>query len=101
MLYDQPRKLLNPATQRFLFATGIECSYPTVEWKGQRIRQDELQKCGDYDRWREAFALARELGVRLLRYGSPSCAMHPGPHSYNREWTDLVMPVLRALGRVP
>jgi hypothetical protein len=41
MLYDQPRKLLNPATQRFLFATGIECSYPTVEWKGQRIRQDE------------------------------------------------------------
>ena len=51
MLYDQPRKLLNPATQRFLFATGIECSYPTVEWKGQRIRQDELRKYGHYDRW--------------------------------------------------
>ena len=28
----------------FMFATGIENSYPTIEWKERRIRQDELAK---------------------------------------------------------
>src|SRR6188508_3237297 len=101
MLYDQPRKLLNPATQRFLFSTGIECSYPTIEWKGQRLRQDELEKCGHYERWREDFALVRDMGVRLLRYGPPYYSMHTGPDTYNWEWTDLVMPVMREMGIVP
>ena len=101
MLYDQPRKLLNPATQRFLFSTGIECSYPAIEWKGQRLRQDELEKCGHYERWRDDFALVREMGVRLLRYGPPYYSMHTGPDTYNWEWTDLAMPVMREMGIVP
>jgi beta-glucosidase len=99
--YSQPRKLLNPATQRFLFATGIECSYPTIEWDGKRVRQDELQKCGHYDRWREDFELARELGVRILRYGPPYFSMHLGPDKYDWSWTDQVLPVLRETGLVP
>ena len=28
--YHRTQVRSNPATQRFIFATGIECSYPTV-----------------------------------------------------------------------
>ena len=38
---------------QFMFATGIENSYPTVEWKGQVIRQDEMAKTRHYQCWRE------------------------------------------------
>jgi beta-glucosidase/6-phospho-beta-glucosidase/beta-galactosidase len=99
--YDQPLKVLNPGTQRFLFATGIECSYPTIEWKGQRVRQDELRKCGHYEKWREDFAAAREVGVRVLRYGPPYYTIHTGPGTYDWSWTDEVLPVLRETGVVP
>ena len=101
MRYQQPRKLLNPATQRFLFATGIECSYPTIEWKGQRIRQDELAKCGHYERWREDFAIARQVGVRVLRYGPPWFSIHTGPDQFDWSWLDEVMPVLQESGMIP
>ena len=46
-----------------MFATGIENSYPTIEWQGQTIRQDELAKTKHYDRWRDDFALLKELGI--------------------------------------
>ncbi|HZI28035.1 MAG TPA: family 1 glycosylhydrolase [Gemmatimonadaceae bacterium] len=98
MRYYQPRKLLNPSTQRFLFATGIECSYPTIEWKGGRVRQDELRKCGHYERWREDFDCAQELGVGLLRYGPPYYTMHTAPGKYDWDWTDEVLPTLQKTG---
>ena len=53
----------------FLFATGIECSAPTIAHG--RIRRDLLEECGHYARWREDFALVREMGLRFLRYGLP------------------------------
>src|SRR5262245_91087 len=99
--YGSPRKLLNPGTQRFLFATGIECSYPTIEWNGQRVRQDELQKCGHYERWRDDFEAARDIAVRVLRYGPPYYSMHKGPDSYDWSWTDEVLPTLQATGITP
>jgi beta-glucosidase/6-phospho-beta-glucosidase/beta-galactosidase len=99
--YYQPRKVLNPGTQRFLFATGIECSYPAIEWQGRRIRQDELAKCGHYERWREDFEATLELGIRLLRYGPPYFAMHTAPGRYDWSWTDEVLPDLRRKGITP
>jgi len=93
--HHQPRKVLNPGTQRFLFATGIECTYPTIEWEGRRVRQDELAKCGHYERWREDFEATLELGIRLLRYGPPYFAMHTAPGRYDWSWTDQVLPDLR------
>lgn len=52
----------------FMFATGIECSYPTIIGRdGQRQRIDELEKCFHYQRWREDLQLVRELGLRYLR----------------------------------
>ena len=52
----------------FMFATGIECSYPVI---AGGIRRDLLAECGHYDRWREDLALVRDLGLRYLRYGLP------------------------------
>ena len=64
---------------RFLFATGIENSYPTIEWKGRTIRQDEMAKTKHYERWRDDFRLLSELGIDCLRYGPPTSRFMPVP----------------------
>ena len=64
---------------QFMFATGIENSYPTIEWKGKTIRQDELAKTKHYERWRDDFRLLKELGIEYLRYGPPYFSTHTGP----------------------
>ena len=47
----------------FMFATGIENSYPTISApNGKSQRVDEMEKCGHYKRWREDFHLVNELG---------------------------------------
>ena len=57
--------MINPY---FMFATGIENSYPTILGPGGAAKRiDQLEKCGHYARWEEDFAIARELGVRALR----------------------------------
>jgi beta-glucosidase len=91
----------NPTTQRFMFATGIECSYPTIETPRGRTRVDELEKCGHYKHWLDDLRLTRELGLRYLRYGPPYYRMHLGPDRYDWSWTDQVMPELRRLRLVP
>lgn len=73
---------------RFMFATGIENSYPTIEWNGKTIRQDELEKTKHYDRWRDDFQLLKELGIEVLRYGPPYFSTHTGPGKYHWSFTD-------------
>ena len=46
-----------PFNPYFMFATGIENSNPTID--GGRIRVDQMEKCGHYERWREDFDLRR------------------------------------------
>ncbi len=70
----------------FLFATGIENSYPTIE-QG-RVRVDEMEKCGHYQRWRQDFDLVQELGILFLRYGPPIHRTWLGPGKYDWEFTD-------------
>ncbi|HET7770758.1 MAG TPA: family 1 glycosylhydrolase [Chloroflexota bacterium] len=101
MKFYKPRQRPNPATQRFMFATGIECSYPTVEWQGRRIRQDELEKCGHYARWREDLQLTVDLGIRYLRYGPPYHRIHLAQGRYDWEWLDEVMAELERLELEP
>jgi len=72
----------------FMFATGIENSYPTIEWQGKIIRQDEFDKTHHYERWRDDFRLVKELGIDYLRYGPPYFSTHTGPGSYNWDFTD-------------
>ncbi len=91
----------NPTTQRFIFATGIECSYPTIEWEGKTVRRDQLRECGHYDRWREDLQLTLDVGCRFLRYGVPYYSMHLGPGRYDWSFSDEVLPAMRAMGIVP
>lgn len=71
-----------------MFATGIENSYPTIEWQGKRIRQDELAKTKHYDRWRDDFRRLADLGIAYLRYGPPYFSVHSGPGRYDWAFTD-------------
>jgi beta-glucosidase len=101
MKYYLPQKRRNPTTQRFIFATGIECSYPTIETAAGRIRRDQLEECNHYARWREDLELTRDLGIRFLRYGVPYYQMHRSPNVYDWSFADEVMPAMRELGIVP
>jgi beta-glucosidase/6-phospho-beta-glucosidase/beta-galactosidase len=86
----------------FMFATGIECSYPTVVGRdGERRRIDELAKCFHYQRWREDLALVCELGIRYLRYGPPYHRLHLGPGLYDWSFSDDVFAEMRRLGIEP
>ncbi len=78
----------------FRFATGIECSNPTID--GGRVRRDLLAECGHYDRWREDLGLVRELGCRTLRYGLPIHRIVQGER-LDWEFADLVMAEMRRL----
>jgi beta-glucosidase/6-phospho-beta-glucosidase/beta-galactosidase len=83
----------------FLFATGIECSAPTIA--GGRIRRDLLQECGHYDRWQEDLALVKDLGLSYLRYGLPYHRIHVGPGQYDWSFADAVMHEIQRLGITP
>jgi beta-glucosidase/6-phospho-beta-glucosidase/beta-galactosidase len=86
-------------TSPFLFATGIECSYPTVE--GGRWRMDEMEITGHYRHWRTDLELVRELGLRHLRYGPPLHLISTSEGRYDWDWLDEVMSTMRRLGIVP
>lgn len=83
----------------FMFATGIECSYPTVPTPdGGRRRVDQMECCYHYKRWREDFELLKELGLKYLRYGPPYYKCHVGPGQYDWSFPDETLPVLRDMG---
>lgn len=79
----------------FMFATGIENSYPTLS-TGRRI--DQMEKCGHYERWAEDFALVREMGISALRYGPAYYRTHTGPGRFDWSTVDEPMRHLRELG---
>jgi beta-glucosidase/6-phospho-beta-glucosidase/beta-galactosidase len=104
----KPRKLSSPrrrtqererSNSGFLFATGIECSYPTTE--NGRWRRDELQATRHYERWSEDFELAREVGITHIRYGPPLHLVFTGPGKYDWSWIDDSMRELEELGPEP
>jgi beta-glucosidase/6-phospho-beta-glucosidase/beta-galactosidase len=69
----------------FVFATGIENSYPTIAG-GKRV--DQMEASRHYERWREDFALVEELGVYFLRYGPPLHRTWLGPGRYDWAFAD-------------
>ena len=85
--------------RNFMFATGIECSYPTIQ-QG-RVRRDLLAECGHYERWKEDLGLVKELGLRVLRYGLPYHRTHLGPGKYDWEFADQVMAEMQRLKITP
>lgn len=96
------RRLSAPAPSAapsFMFATGIECSYPTLEHG--RWRMDEMQACGHYRYWRTDLSLVRSLGLRYLRYGPPLHLIYRGPGRYDWSFLDEVAQEMQRLGIVP
>ncbi len=83
----------------FLFTTGIECSYPTIE--SGRWRRDQMAATRHYDRWREDFQRAREVGVSHLRYGPPLHLVFTGPGTFDWSWVDEPMKELCEIGPEP
>ena len=73
----------------FMFATGIENSYPTVRLhNGKSFRVDEMEKCGHYKYWEKDFKLVKDLGIHYLRYGPPYYKTHLGPGKYDWSFSD-------------
>jgi beta-glucosidase/6-phospho-beta-glucosidase/beta-galactosidase len=93
----RPREGQN-GRQTFLMTTGIECSYPTVQ--GGR-RRDQLEETHHYQRWREDFDLAVEVGANYVRYGIPYYRTHLGPGRYDWSFADEVLPELWERGLIP
>jgi beta-glucosidase/6-phospho-beta-glucosidase/beta-galactosidase len=83
----------------FMFATGIECSYPTID-HGQ-TRRDLLAECDHYNRFKEDLALVHDLGLKVLRYGLPYYRIHKGPGEYDWEFADAAMAEMQRLGITP
>jgi beta-glucosidase/6-phospho-beta-glucosidase/beta-galactosidase len=83
----------------FIFATGIECSYPTIE-QG-RWRRDEMDAMRHYALWQRDFELAREIGVSHLRYGPPLHLVYSAPGQFQWELIDEAMVDLEAHGPEP
>ncbi len=87
---------------KFIFATGIENSYPTIQSpRGSTIRMDETEKAGHYQRWKEDFSLVKEMGIEFLRYGPPYYTTHLGPGKYDWSFTDKTFAELKTLGITP
>lgn len=83
----------------FMFATGIENSYPTIQ--GGRVRMDEMDKCRHYDFWKKDFELVQELGIGYLRYGPPIHRTWLGPDRYDWSFADETYAELRRRDLTP
>ena len=91
-----------PIRNKFMFATGIENSYPTIQLPdGSTKRIDEMEKCFHYERWQEDFELVRELGISFLRYGPPYYKTHTGPGTYDWTFTDDTFHRMKELNIIP
>jgi beta-glucosidase/6-phospho-beta-glucosidase/beta-galactosidase len=89
--------LNNPGN--FMFATGIECSYPTIN--NGKTRRDQLLECKHYEMWKTDLQLVKELGLRVLRYGLPYYSIHKGAGRYDWSFADEVMEQIRKLKITP
>ncbi len=99
-VYQQLGKTMR--MNRFMFATGIENSYPNIVLPdGKTKRVDEMEKCGHYQHWEEDFRLVQEMGIEFLRYGPPYYRVHLGPGRYDWSFVDATFNRLHELGIEP
>jgi beta-glucosidase/6-phospho-beta-glucosidase/beta-galactosidase len=87
---------------KFMFATGIENSYPTILLPDGSIKRvDEMEKCCHYKNWEKDFELTKEQGIEFLRYGPPYYKTHTGPGTYDWDFTDTTFNRLKELDITP
>lgn len=83
----------------FMFATGIECSYPKI--KNNTIRRDLLEECGHYERFEEDLHLIKDLGLKVVRYGLPYYKINHAQGKYDFEFADRAMRLMQKLELTP
>jgi beta-glucosidase/6-phospho-beta-glucosidase/beta-galactosidase len=93
------RKPRQPGSTAFMFATGIECSYPTIDHG--KWRRDELDSTRHYSLWQHDFELAREIGITHIRYGPPLHLIFDRPGHYDWDFCDPMLAELRDHGPEP
>lgn len=87
---------------KFMFATGIENSYPTIQLPdGSTKRIDEMEKGFHYKNWKKDFELVKEIGIEFLRYGPPYYKTHVGPGKYDWSFADEAFNYLKELHITP
>ena len=87
---------------KFIFATGIENSYPNIKLPDGTIKRvDEMEKCGHYKNWQLDFELVTEMGISFLRYGPPYYKTHLAPGKYDWIFTDDTFHRLKELRITP
>jgi beta-glucosidase/6-phospho-beta-glucosidase/beta-galactosidase len=92
---------LGPQPEDFIWAGGIEDTFVPQARPGHRPL-DEYQLIGHYDHWREDLALAREVGLKALRWGVPWYRVQPAPDEFDWRWIDEVIPyMVKDLGITP
>lgn len=84
---------------RFIFATGIENSTPTIDHGKTRV--DELDKCGHYTYWKRDFELVKELGINFLRYGPPIHTTFLGADKFDWTFADETFQALKEKKIIP
>jgi beta-glucosidase len=78
----------NQVNKSFMFATGIENSYPTIN--NGRTRIDQMEKSGHYKLWEKDLDLVQELEISYLRYGPPLHKTWLGSNKFDWSFTDTV-----------
>jgi len=87
---------------KFMFATGIENSYPNILLPdGTTRRVDEMEKTGHYLHWEKDFELVKEMGIEFLRYGPPYYKTHVAPGKFDWSFTDDTFSRLKEMGITP
>jgi len=84
---------------KFMFATGVENSIPTIQ--NGRVRVDQMESCGHYKKWSTDFDKVEELGLEFLRYGPPLHKTYLGPDRYDWSFSDVVYADLKKRGIIP
>lgn len=98
----QRGKIPRTQARHFMFATGIENSYPTIELPdGRTQRVDEMERTLHYQHWCKDFELVKSLGIDYLRYGPPYYSTHAGPGRYDWTFADETFGALQEMGITP
>lgn len=79
-----------PFNPFFMFTTGVDSSAPIANGR----RMDQMELAGHYDRCREDIDLAKDMGTRYLRYGTPLHRSYVGDGRFDWSHADA------AFGRV-
>jgi beta-glucosidase/6-phospho-beta-glucosidase/beta-galactosidase len=88
-----------PTSTYFMFATGIENSYPTIQHESKRV--DQMARSRHYDLWRTDFDLVSDLGICHLRYGPPLHSTWLGPGRYDWTFADETFAELKSRDITP